>query len=131
MTQTTYDVKVLTAVHQRHGNKALAELIFENIKAVGKPGYTEEEEAFARTVQENTGFPVKGLDYPLELIDSQTVPYKGGAGDLGDVTLVTPCATVGFPTCILGEFPAEPPLGWNASLMEKYRGEMEKFYTTP
>jgi len=26
---------------------------------------------------------------------------------------------------------AEPPLGWNASLMGKYRAEMEKFYITP
>ena len=26
---------------------------------------------------------------------------------------------------------AEPPLGWNASLMGKYRPEMEKFYIAP
>ena len=26
---------------------------------------------------------------------------------------------------------AEPPVGWNASLMEKYRGEMGKFYISP
>jgi aminobenzoyl-glutamate utilization protein B len=26
---------------------------------------------------------------------------------------------------------AEPPLGWNSSLMEKYRGEMEKYYINP
>jgi aminobenzoyl-glutamate utilization protein B len=26
---------------------------------------------------------------------------------------------------------AEPPVGWNASLMAKYRGEMEKFYFNP
>jgi len=194
MTQTTYEVKVLTAVHQYHGNKALAELIFESIKAVGKPEYTEEEEAFARAIQENTGVPVKGLDYSLALTDAETVPYWGGSTDVGDVTLVAPCATVGFPACIPGGIPehhwavvtsgatplahkgitagakvasctvydlltkpellaqirnefeefskekpyktflpddAEPPVGWNTSLMEKYRGEMEKFYINP
>jgi len=26
---------------------------------------------------------------------------------------------------------AEPPLGWNTGLMEKYRGEMKKFYINP
>ena len=194
MTQTRYEVKFLTAVHQRYGNKALAELIFENIKAVGKPEYTEEEEAFARAIQENEKVPVKSLDYPLELTDAETQPYKGGSSDVGDVTLVAPCATVRFPARIPGDFPghhwtvvtggissfahkgitagakvtccttydlltkpellaqirsefeefskehpyktflpddAEPPLGWNASLMAKYRGEMEKFYINP
>jgi len=194
MTQTTYEVKVLTAIHQRHSNKALAELIFENIKAIGKPEYTEEEEAFARAVQEHMGIPAKGWDYTLELIDAETVPYRGGSSDVGDVTLVAPCATIGFPTRVPGELPghhwavatsgissiahkgiaagakvaccttydlltkperlakirnefeeyakehpyktflpddAEPPVGWNASLMAKYRGEMEKFYINP
>ncbi len=194
MTQTTYEVRFLTAVHQRHGNKALAELIFENIRAVGKPEYTEEEQAFAKGIQENTGFPVKGLDYPLELIDEETRPYRGGSTDVADVTLVAPCAPVSFPTRIPGGLPghhwtvaatgatslahkgitagakvacfttydlltkpellaqirkefeefsknkpykpflpddAEPPLGWNANLMAKYRDEMEKFYIKP
>jgi len=194
MTQTTYEARVLAAIHQQHGNKALAELIFENIEAVGKPEYTEEEEAFARAVQENTGVSVKGLDYPLELIDAEAAPYTGGATDVGDVTLVAPCATIGFPARVPGELPghhwsivtggissvahkgitagakvacctvydlltkpellaqirnefeefakeqpykpflpddAEPPLGWNASLMAKYRGAMEKFYINP
>ncbi len=194
MTQTTYEVKVLTAIHQRHSNKALAELLFENINAVGKPEYTEEEETFARTVQENLGVLVKGMDYPLELIDAEAVPFRGGSSDVGDVTLIAPCATMRFPTRIPGELPdhhwtvttssnssvahkgitagakaacctvydlltkpellaqirnefeefakehpyktflpegAEPPLGWNSSLMEKYRGAMEKFYINP
>ena len=194
MTQTTYELKVLTACHQRYNNKALAELIFENIKAVGKPEYTEEEEAFARAVQESTGFPVKGLDYSLELTDAEMLPFRGGSSDVGDVTLVAPCATLRFPVRIPGGFPghhwtvvtsgissfahkgitagakvasgttydlltkpellaqikdefeelskkrpyktflpddAEPPLEWNASLMGKYRGEMEKFYIHP
>ena len=194
MTQTTYEVRVLTAIHQRYANKALAELIFENIKAVGKPEYTEEEEAFARAIQENMEVSVKGLDYPLELIDAETVPYRGGSSDVGDVTLVAPCATINFPTRVPGELPghhwtvatsgassiahkgiaagakvacgtvydlltkpellaqirnefeefakerpykaflsddAKPPVGWNTSLMTKYRDEMEKFYINP
>jgi len=194
MTQTTYEVRVLTAIHQRYANKALAELIFENIKAVGKPEYTEEEEAFARAVQKNMGISVKGLDYPLELIDANKAPYVGGSSDVGDVTLVAPCATIRFPARIPGKLPghhwavtasgvtsiahkgitagakvacytvydlltkaelltqirnefkesakkhpyktflpdnAEPPIGWHAELMAKYRSEMEKFYINP
>jgi len=193
MTQTTYQVKVLAACHQAYSNKALAELIFENIKIVGKPEYTKEEEAFARAVQENAGAKVEGLDYSLKLTDAATERYRGGSTDVGDVTLVAPCASVIFPT-VLGNFPghhwtvvtsgissfahkgitagakavcftaydlltrpellaqvrgefdetspkypyktflpddAQPPLGWNATLMAKYRDEMEKFYINP
>lgn len=138
--------------------------------------------------------PSSHLDYSLELANAETAPYKGGSSDVGDVTLVTPCATVRFSTRILGDFPghhwtvvtsgissiahkgitagaqvaccttydlltkpallaqirkefeelsqkqpyetflpsdAEPPLGWNANLMAKYRDEMEKFYIKP
>ncbi|MFC1861575.1 hypothetical protein ACFLYL_04835, partial [Chloroflexota bacterium] len=194
MTQTTYEVKVLTAVHQQFSNRALAGLIFENIEAVERPEYTEEEEAFARTLQESMGLPAKGLDYPLKLSDAESEPFWGGSTDVGDVTLVTPCATVHFPARIPGKLPghhwtvvtcgissyahkgitagaktaccttwdlltrpqllsgikkefqqlsaerpyktflpddAEPPLGWNAGLMEKHRTAMEKFYITP
>ena len=102
MTQTTYEVKVLAAVHQRFYNKTLAELMFENIKAVGKPKYTEKEEAFARALQENAGLPTKGLDYPLELTSPETTPFRGGSSDMGDVTLVAPTVTLRFPTRIPG-----------------------------
>ncbi len=193
MTQTTYEVKVIAAVHQRFSNKALAELIFENIKAVGKPEYTEEEETYARALQEEAGYPVKGMDYPLELIASETRPLRGGSSDVGDVTLVAPTASMRFPVRIPGapshhwtvvssgatsiahkgltagakvasfsaydllanpgvlakireEFEelarerpykpflpdgAQPPLGLNTELMEKYRGAMEQFYINP
>ena len=105
MTQTTYEVKVLTAAHQRYSNKALAELLFENIEATGIPEYTDEEEAFANAIQESMGLPVKGLDYPLELTNADLEPYRGGSSDVGDVTLVAPCASVRFPSRIPGEFP--------------------------
>ena len=193
MTQTTYDAQVLAAVHKRFGNKVLAELMFENMNLVGKPDYTSEEEAFARSLQKHGGFPEKGLDYDIILETPDNAPLRGGSSDVGDVTLVAPTTTLRFPTRIPGchshhwstvasskgsfahkgitagakvaaytafdllttpalikqikeEFEtltkerpyktflpdaAEPPLGWNTALMEKYRGEMEKHYISP
>ncbi len=194
MTQTIHQVRVLTAIHQRHSSRALAELLFENIEAIGKVAYTEEEEAFARAVQKTEGLPEKGMDYPVKIVRPETAPYQGGSSDVGEVTLVAPCATLRFPARIAGDFPghhwtvvtngissiahkgitagakvacgtaydllvkpgalvqvrqeftesslknpyrpflppdSEPPLGWNAGLMGKYRSEMEKFYIAP
>lgn len=102
MTQTTYEGKVIAAVHQRFGNKALAELVFNNIKAVGKIEYTEEEEAYAKALQKEAGFPVKGMDYPLQLTSPDTEPLRGGSSDVGDVTLVAPTVSMRFPVRVPG-----------------------------
>jgi aminobenzoyl-glutamate utilization protein B len=105
MTQTTHQVKVLTAIHQRYSNRALAELIFENIETVGKPEYTKEEETFARAVQKTEGITEVGLDYPVKLDKPETAEFKGGSSDVGDVTLVAPCATLRFPSRLPGNLP--------------------------
>lgn len=102
MTQTKYEVRVLTAIHQRFSNKVLAERIFEYIKTIEKPAYTEDEEAFARLLQKNAGFPVKGLDYPMKLTSPATEPFRASSSDVGDVTLVAPTASLRFPTRIPG-----------------------------
>jgi aminobenzoyl-glutamate utilization protein B len=193
MTQTAQEVKVIAAVHQRFGNRALAELVFDNIQAVGKPEYTKQEETYARDLQTAAGYPVIGMDYPLQLTAPGTEPMRGGSSDVGDITLVAPTVSMRFPARvpgspshhwtvvsaartsiahkgitagakvvalsayelitapgvlakIRGEFEEQarkrpyksflpkgtrPPFGINASLMEKYRGAMEKFYLEP
>lgn len=106
MTQTTYKSKVMTAIHQRYSNKGLAELVFENIKAVGKPEYTKEEVAWAKALQKSYGLPEIGLNYSMKLEKSETGEFKGGSSDVGEVTLLAPCATIRYPTRAAGEFPA-------------------------
>jgi aminobenzoyl-glutamate utilization protein B len=105
MTRTTYEVRVSTAIHQRFYNRALAELIFENIKAVGKPEYTKEEEAYARALQESAGLPVVGMEYALGVSSPGATPYTGGSSDVGDVTLVAPTAGFRFPVGVPGAVP--------------------------
>lgn len=102
MTQTTSEVRVLTGIHQRFSNKALAELIFKNMNIVGKPIHTEDEEAFAKAIQKTIGVPVKGLDYPIEITSPKTTPPTLGSSDVGDVTLVAPTASLRFPGFIPG-----------------------------
>ena len=193
MTQTDYDVQVLAACHQRFGNRVLAEQVYHYMQMVGRPDYTEKEEAFAKALQKHGGFPEKGLDYPILLETPETAPLRGGSSDVGDVTLVAPTSTIRFPTrvpgchshhwstvaCSIGSFAhkgisvgakiaaltahdllvrpdllkavreefeglaserpyknflpdnAAPPLDWNKPLMDKFTGDMEKFYINP
>ncbi len=102
MTQTTYEVKTIGAIHQRFPNKHLAELVFENIKAVGKPAYTKKEGAFARAMQTEAGYPVVGMEYPLKLTSPESEPLRGGSSDVGDVTLVAPTVSMRFPVRVPG-----------------------------
>lgn len=94
---------ILTAIHQRHSNKLMAEALQRNIELVGLPQWTGGEHNFAKSLQKElgakeTGFPVslKELKPPA---DQQT---GGGSSDVGDVTLVAPTATLNFPGNVPG-----------------------------
>jgi aminobenzoyl-glutamate utilization protein B len=101
---TTLDtINILTGVHQRHGNKGMAETIQKNIELVGMPEWTEEEQVFAKSLQKELeqkedGYPSK-LD-PLRAPSS--VQVGGGSSDVGEVTLIAPCATLNFPGGVPG-----------------------------
>jgi len=96
-------IRVLTAIHQRHPNKTLAELLQKNIELIGMPEWTEEENQYAKALQkllekEEKGMPTK--------VDTLKKPGKvfvgGGSSDVGDVTLVAPTATVRYPGQVPG-----------------------------
>jgi len=96
-------VRILSGVHQMHANKAAAALIHKNIALVGMPAWTEEEQAFAKALQKELKVEEKGMSaeiYPLA--DLSAMGWDGGSSDVGDVTLVTPTATVMFPGGVPG-----------------------------
>lgn len=97
------EIKVLTAVHQQHLNKAAAELYQKNIELVGMPKWTDEENTFAKSVQKELGQKESGM--PTK-VDSLKGPAKtfvgGGSSDIGEVTLIAPTATISFPGNIPG-----------------------------
>jgi aminobenzoyl-glutamate utilization protein B len=97
-------VTVLTAIHQRHSNKGMAELIQRNIELVGMPEWSEKEQAFAKALQKELGAKENG--YPLKvkpLKKPSSVFVGGGSSDVGEVTLVAPTATLNFPGGVPGE----------------------------
>jgi len=96
-------VIVLTATHQRHLSKTLAETIQANIELIGMPDWTEKENDFAKALQKElgekeTGYPTK----PKELSKPSEIQVGGGSSDVGEVTLVAPTATINFPGIVPG-----------------------------
>jgi aminobenzoyl-glutamate utilization protein B len=94
---------VISAVHQRHANKAAAELFQKNIELVGMPRWTEEEQAFAKALQKELGADEKGMPARVDKLEAPGgVFVGGGSSDVGDVTLVAPTATIQFPGQVPG-----------------------------
>jgi len=92
-------VRTLAAVHQRHANQAAAELFQKNIELVGIPTWTEEEHEFAKALQRELGKEEKGMPTEVDSLKdpSHSTFVGGGSSDVGDVSLITPTATIRFP----------------------------------
>ena len=95
--------RILTAIHQRHSNKGMAEAIQRNIELVGLPQWTEQEQAFAKSLQKELGAKENG--YPVEVKPLKAPSEQqtgGGSSDVGEVTLIAPTATLNFPGIVPG-----------------------------
>ena len=111
MTQTRHRVKVLAAVHQRFYNACLARRLYANMKIVGKPRYTSREKEFALTLQQEAGFPARGMRYPLSLVDAAKDELRASSSDIGDVCLVIPTGQISIPVWV----PGTPAHSWTAT----------------
>jgi aminobenzoyl-glutamate utilization protein B len=102
---TTLDtVTFITAVHQRHSNKALAEVIQSNIELIGMPAWTEKEQSFAKSLQKELGVKETGYNSEIKPLGKPSdVETGGGSSDVGEVTMITPTATLNFPGGVPGE----------------------------
>ncbi len=91
-------MRVVSAIHQRHANKAAAELIQKNIELVGMPAWSEDEQAFAKALQKELGAEQKGMPKDVDKLEAPSgAAYGGGSSDVGDVSLIAPTATITFP----------------------------------
>jgi aminobenzoyl-glutamate utilization protein B len=101
MTDTTLTRRVLGAAAPQNFNRPLAEAAYKNIRAVGLPQWTEDEQKFAKAVQKNIGVKEEGLATKLdELKEPPKEPKSGGSDDIGDVSWTLPTITVRYPSNI-------------------------------
>jgi aminobenzoyl-glutamate utilization protein B len=97
-------VTVITAVHQRHSNKGMAETIQRNIELIGMPEWTEKEQAFAKALQKELGEKETGYALKFNTLHQPSdLQVGGGSSDVGEVTLIAPTATLNFPGGVPGE----------------------------
>ena len=107
MTGTTLEPdRVLGSAWAQHFSKPIAEAMAANIKQVGMPRWTEDDQRFAKALQTELKNPkINGLDTTARGLE-EPVPEErkrgGGSDDIGDVTWTVPTVTLRFPSNIPG-----------------------------
>ena len=61
MTDTTFTSRLLGSAWPGYFNKPIAEAMYENIKKVGLPQWSEDDQTLAKALQNELKVPVKGL----------------------------------------------------------------------
>jgi aminobenzoyl-glutamate utilization protein B len=100
-TGTTVTHELLGTAASMNGNKPLAEAAYENIKAVGMPKWTADDQAFAEAVQVNNHLKLQPLTdsvMPLMTPTSGASAAGGASDDVGDITWTVPTVMVLFPS---------------------------------
>jgi aminobenzoyl-glutamate utilization protein B len=103
MTDTAWTSRVLGSAWPQHMNKAVAEAMHENMKAVGLPAWSEADQALARAVQKELEVEPEGLATELAKIGEGLPPDEnrfGGSDDIGDVSWSVPTVTLRYPANI-------------------------------
>jgi aminobenzoyl-glutamate utilization protein B len=88
MTETAVTFKVQGGSWELLTNTAGARLLDANLRWLGEPTYTAEEERFARAIQRATQTPEDGMDASIRPLEGQE--EEGGSTDVGDVSWVAP-----------------------------------------
>jgi aminobenzoyl-glutamate utilization protein B len=98
-------VRVLGTAWPQHFNKPIAEAMYENIKAVGLPRWSDADLALARGLQCEMRVRQQGLATELARLEPpipESQKRGGGSDDIGDVTWTLPTVTLRFPSNIPG-----------------------------
>ena len=104
MTDTTLSRQIVGAAYPRHFNKPIAEAMHENMRAVGMPEWSDDDQAFAKALQQLMGADeIIGLKSDVEDIGvPEEEPKSGGSDDIGDVSWNVPTVTLRFPSNVDG-----------------------------
>jgi len=105
MTNTSVNSRVLGSAWPQHFNKPVAEAMYENIKQVGLPKWSDADQTLAKALQKELKLREQGLNSELQPLTGP-VPEeqrnRGGSDDIGDVSWNVPTVTLRYPSNIPG-----------------------------
>jgi aminobenzoyl-glutamate utilization protein B len=118
MTDTEYTSRLLGSAWPGYFNKPIAETMYENIKRVGLPTWSDDDQNLAKSFQKDMKQPVRGLAVKIpelrvpriqpadgaadDFEGQRNQPTGGGSDDIGDVSWTVPTVTLSYPSNIPG-----------------------------
>jgi aminobenzoyl-glutamate utilization protein B len=102
---------VLGSAWPGHFNVPVGEAMYENIKRVGLPDWSEADQTLAKALQRELKVPERGLATKLRELrrpnaqaeeGEGAAPTGGGSDDIGDVSWMVPTVTLNYPSNIPG-----------------------------
>ncbi|MVM33204.1 amidohydrolase [Spirosoma sp. HMF4905] len=126
MTDTKFTYEILGSAWPVHTNRPIAAAMYENIKKVGLPTWSEEDQLLAKATQRELQSPrTNGLDTkidsvglpvssaPVVMMGGQAMtPLSGGSDDIADISWSVPTVVLGYPSNI----PALPGHHWSDAI---------------
>jgi aminobenzoyl-glutamate utilization protein B len=115
MTNTTVSSRVLGSAWPQHFNRPVAEAMYENIKQVGLPNWSEADQTLAKALQKEIKARVVGLSTELQQLTGPVTDesrMRGGSDDIGDVSWNLPTVTLRYPSNI----PGTPGHNWTDAI---------------
>ncbi len=116
MTNTKWTSRILGTAWPQHMNKITAETMYENIKRVGLPTWSEADQTLAKALQKELGnarqeglaMKLEGIGMPVREEDKR----GGGSDDIGDISWNMPTITLRYPSNI----PGLPGHNWSSAI---------------
>jgi aminobenzoyl-glutamate utilization protein B len=105
MSGTEVSWRILGSAWPTWFNQPVAETMYENIRKVGLPDWTEADQELAKAVQRQAKSAERGL---AAEVDELGLPVKeedkrgGGSDDIGDVSWTVPTVTLRYPSNLSG-----------------------------
>ncbi|HEV7235555.1 MAG TPA: amidohydrolase [Ktedonobacteraceae bacterium] len=97
-TQTKAKIQVYTGLYDLLPNSPLAACMQAHLERIGIPTYSEEEQAFAREIQQNFGVEPQGMTAETQPLGDENFAM-GASTDVGDVSWNVPTMGCGMPPC--------------------------------
>jgi aminobenzoyl-glutamate utilization protein B len=105
MTNTTVSSRVLGSAWPQHFNRPVAEAMYENIKQVGLPQWSDADQTLAKALQKELKAREQGLSMQLMPLAGPVTDEnrtRGGSDDIGDVSWNVPTVSLRYPSNIPG-----------------------------
>lgn len=122
MTNTKMSFEVLGSAWPGHFNKPMAEAMYQNMKVVGLPQWSAEDQTLARAVQKEMKAPktggrknklIDGLETEVDTIGTPTqFSMGGGSDDIADISWNVPTVVLRYPSNI----PGLPGHHWSSAI---------------